>query len=62
MNNQTLNSQTMNSESKTYWQEQREYFKEKTIAFKELKKKRHIEIMKEELEKEINKNKKIDKD
>jgi hypothetical protein len=28
------------SKSKTYWQEQREYFKEKTIAFKELKKER----------------------
>lgn len=54
----------MNSKTNTsnYWQEQREYFKEKTVAFKELKKKRHIEIMKEELEKEINKNKKIDKD
>lgn len=43
-----------NSESKTYWQEQREYFKEKTLAFKELKKKREIEIMMNEL----NKNKK----
>jgi hypothetical protein len=57
-----MNSNTLNSESKTYWQEQREYFKEKTLAFKELKKKRHIELMKKELEKEINKNKKIDKD
>jgi hypothetical protein len=45
------------TEPKTYWQEQREYFKEKTLTFKELKKKRHIEIMKEELEKEINKKK-----
>ena len=34
----------------TYWNEQREYFKEKTLAFKELKKKREIEIMKKELE------------
>jgi hypothetical protein len=37
--------------SLTYWQEQREYFKEKTIAFKEMKKKREIKIMKEELNK-----------
>jgi len=35
----------------SYWKEQREYFKEKTLAFKELKKKREIEIMKKELEK-----------
>ena len=41
--------------SKTYWQETREYFKEKTEAFKEVKKRRHIEIMKEELERELNK-------
>ena len=33
-----------------YWNEQREYFKEKTLAFKEFKKKREIEIMKKELE------------
>lgn len=33
----------------TYWNE-REYFKEKTLAFKQLKKKREIEIMKKELE------------
>ena len=49
--------------SKTYWQETREYFKEKTQAFKEVKKRRHVEIMKEELERELikynlNKNKK----
>ena len=50
------------STTNLYWQEQREYFKEKTIAFKELKKKREIQIMKEELEKEMIKNKKIDKD
>jgi hypothetical protein len=31
-------SESINFESKTYWQEQREYFKEKTLAFKELKK------------------------
>jgi len=45
----------------TYWQETREYFKEKTEAFKEVKKRRHIEIMKEELERELikyNKNRK----
>ena len=35
----------------SYWKDQREYFKEKTIAFKQLKKKREIEIMKKELEK-----------
>jgi ribonuclease I len=34
----------------TYWNDQREYFKEKTLAFKELKRKREIEIMKKELE------------
>ena len=34
-----------------YWKEQREYFKEKTIAFKELKKKRELEIMMKELNK-----------
>lgn len=39
------------SQSTTYWEEQREYFKQKTIAFKELKKKRQIESMKNELEK-----------
>jgi hypothetical protein len=33
----------------TYWNEQREYFKEKTLAFKELKKRRELEIMKKEL-------------
>ena len=49
----TMNSELMNSESKTYWQEQREYFKEKTIAFKELKKRREIEIMMKELNKKI---------
>jgi len=36
---------------KSYWEEQREYFKQKTIAFKEMKKKRQIELMKNELEK-----------
>jgi hypothetical protein len=34
----------------TYWNDQREYFKEKILLFKELKKKRQIEIMKKELE------------
>ena len=29
-------------EKESYWNEQREYFKEKTLAFKELKKKREI--------------------
>ena len=37
--------------SKTYWQYQWEYFKEKTAAFKELKKNREIQIIKEELNK-----------
>ena len=42
------------SESFTqYWNEQREYFKEKTMTFKELKKKREINIIKKELEKEL---------
>ena len=40
--------------SKTYWQETREFFKEKTQAFKEVKRRRHIEIMKEELKREMN--------
>ena len=39
------------NQSNTYWKEQREYFKQKTITFKELKKKRQIELMKNELEK-----------
>ena len=52
------------AQCQTYWQETREYFKEKTQAFKEVKKRRHIEIMKEELKREMikYKNKKIDKD
>jgi hypothetical protein len=44
---------SMNYESKNYWQELREYFKEKTVAFKQVKKRKHIELMKEELEKEM---------
>jgi len=43
----------MENSFQVYWKEQREYFKEKTIAFKELKKKRELEIMKKELEKEL---------
>ena len=54
MNYNSITSQSTNAESNTYWQEQREYFKEKTLAFKELKKKRELEIMM----KELNKNKK----
>ena len=50
--NQKMN-QSKHSNDKTYWQEQREYFKEKTDTFKEVKKRRHIEIMKEELEREM---------
>ena len=53
MNHNLITSQSTNDKSKSYWQQQREYFKEKTIAFKELKK-RDIEIMMNE----INKNKK----
>ena len=44
-------NQSNQSNEKSYWEEQREYFKQKTIAFKELKKKRQIEIIKNELEK-----------
>ena len=51
MNQNQMNQNQMNQS--TYWQEQREYFKEKTAAFKEVKKRRHIEIMKEELDREI---------
>lgn len=47
--NQINQTNQMNTKSKTYWQEQREYFKEKTLAFKELKKKRELEIMMNEL-------------
>ena len=39
--------------NKSNWDETREYFKEKTIVFKELKKRTQIEIMKKELEKEL---------
>ena len=41
------------TKSNSNWDESREYFKEKTIAFKELKKRKQIEIMKKELEKEL---------
>ena len=37
----------------TYWQETREYFKENTEVFKEVKRRRHIELMKEELKREM---------
>ncbi len=40
-------------QSQTYWQDTREYFKEKTEVFKEVKRRRHIEIMKEELKREM---------
>ena len=59
-----MNQETEQSRTMSYWQETetREYFKEKTDAFKEVKKRRHIEMMKEELERELikynlNKNK-----
>ncbi len=52
-NSNVSKSESTSSDS-TYWQEQREYFKEKTLAFKELKKRRELEIMMNEL----NKNKK----
>ena len=51
MENNTETKIKLNLNEKTYWEEQREYFKQKTIAFKELKKKRQIELMKNELEK-----------
>ena len=53
MNSDKINhsEMTRTKNEKLYWQEQREYFKQKTIAFKELKKKRQIELMKNELEK-----------
>ena len=41
------------SNIKSNWDETREYFKEKTNAFKELKKRNQIEIMKKELKKNI---------
>ena len=47
-----MNENSIVTKSKSYWQEQREYFKEKTIAFKELKKERYRN------NDEINKNKK----
>jgi hypothetical protein len=50
-----MNQETEQSRTMSYWQDTREYFKEKTEAFKEVKKRRHIEIMKEELERELNK-------
>jgi hypothetical protein len=56
-----MNANDSSSSSSSYWQETREYFKEKTEVFKEVKRRRHIEIMKEELKKEMlkyNKNKK----
>ena len=57
-----MNQETEQSRTMSYWQETHEYFKEKTDAFKEVKKRRHIEMMKEELERELikynlNKNK-----
>ena len=61
MNQSKTDQDQDKGQCQTYWQEMREYFKEKTEAFKEVKKRRHIEIMKEELERELikyNKNKK----
>jgi len=60
--NRTSN-ESIGSIRSTYWDETREYFKEKTATFNQIKRRRQIEIMKEELEKMIKyKNKKIDKD
>ena len=44
-----MNEQKSNMSTSTYWQETqtREYFKEKLEVFKEVKKRRHIEMMKE---------------
>jgi signal recognition particle GTPase len=57
-----MNQESQETRTMSYWQETREYFKEKTEVFKEVKKRRHIEMMKEELERELikynlNKNK-----
>ena len=57
-----MNEESQETMTMSYWQETREYFKEKTEVFKEVKKRRHIEMMKEELERELikynlNKNK-----
>jgi len=51
MENKTETKIKLNPNKNAYWEEQRDYFKQKTIAFKELKKKRQIELMKNELEK-----------
>ncbi len=44
---------TSSMTSKSNWDETREYFKEKTNTFKELKKRNQIELMKKELELEL---------
>jgi hypothetical protein len=51
--NKEMNATDSSSSSLSYWQETREYFKEKTESFKEVKRRRHIEIMKEELKREM---------
>ena len=43
---------TSNSNSK-YFKEELDYIKEKTVQFAELKKRKHLEIMKQELERSI---------
>jgi hypothetical protein len=48
-----MNQDQCEDQDQTYWQETREYFKEKTEVFKEVKRRRHIEIMKEELKREM---------
>jgi|UniRef100_A0A6C0D3J0 hypothetical protein len=50
--NQEQDQAQAQAQCQTYWQETREYFKEKTEAFQQVKRRRHIEIMKEELERE----------
>ena len=43
------------SKTNSNWDETREYFKEKTIAFKQFKKRNQLELMKKELELELKK-------
>ena len=51
--NKEINQHQAQGQYQTYWQDTREYFKEKTEVFKEVKRRRHIEIMKEELKREM---------
>jgi hypothetical protein len=46
-------TQPSKTNAKTNWDETREYFKEKTNTFKELKKRNQLKLMKKELELEL---------